>query len=267
MAPIGIKEIPSKIRKQLGHIHHITFPGQGQTSDVGIIHSARGVSVLKRAKGRQFSEWLEREAYVLECLAQTDLKVPQIYDFVQRDDEEDEDAIESWLLMEHMEGETLLDFLADEDDPVTRYHILFQFGRTLRRIHSTPCPDGLVSDVKWLDRMLEQAEYNLEHFNAGTEELLEELRNNKPEDIEPTLIHGDFTVDNVLVDEGGISGIIDWSGGAYGDPRYDVALAIRPKQVVFENEDDLEAFFDGYGKKIINDEEYDYFERGLYTFF
>lgn len=37
------------------------------------------------------------------------------------------------------------------------------------------------------------------------------------------LIHGDFGSNNVLVDAGRISAVIDWSEALYGDPLYDVA--------------------------------------------
>ncbi|PZE20308.1 phosphotransferase family protein [Paenibacillus xerothermodurans] len=64
----------------------------------------------------------------------------------------------------------------------------------------------------------------MQHYKIdGTPTLLEKIRDKKPTDFEPTLIHGDCTIDDVLVYEGRISGIIDWSGGVYGDPRYDVS--------------------------------------------
>jgi aminoglycoside phosphotransferase (APT) family kinase protein len=40
----------------------------------------------------------------------------------------------------------------------------------------------------------------------------------------------------VLVEDNEISGIIDWSGGAFGDPRYDIALATQPKPEAFNTE-------------------------------
>jgi aminoglycoside phosphotransferase (APT) family kinase protein len=61
--------------------------------------------------------------------------------------------------------------------------------------------------------------------------------------------------------------VIDWSGSAFGDPRYDVALAIRPKPNAFQTDEDLDAFFAGYGEKIVSEEEYRYFAEGLYSFF
>lgn len=85
--------------------------------------------------------------------------------------------------------------------------------------------------------------------------------------IKNTLIHGDFTIDNVLVRDGKITSIIDWSGEAFGDPRYDVSLAIRPKPNAVETDSEINTFFEGYGKKIIDEQEYKYFEDGLYAFF
>lgn len=265
MIPISQQEIPYEIINQLGVINTINFPRQGHTSDVGIIDSAKGTMVLKRTRGKQFTEWLTREFYILECLSQTQLRVPKVYHFIQQ--EENEESL-SWLLMEYLQGETLRNILTHENDPAARYNILFDFGRSLRELHSTSCPDELKNDGKWLDHMLTQAEYNLMHYKVdGSPALLEQLKKKKPDDLEQTLIHGDFTVDNVLVHKGSISGIIDWSGGAYGDPRYDVSLAVRPKPNIFQSIQDHNAFFDGYGEKIITDEDYGYFAGGLYEFF
>lgn len=266
MAPIALQEIPHEIMKELGAIRNIIFPRQGQTSDVAIIDSEKGLSVLKRAKGEQYSGWLKRETFVLQCLAQTSLRVPNVYLFTQCEAEYEE--VQAWLLMEYLQGETIRHILTHENDSVTRYKILFDFGRSLREIHTTPCPAELKHGDRWLDLMLQQAEYHLAHHHTeGTAALLEQLKNNKPAYYKQTLIHGDSTIDNFLVNEGRISGVIDWSGGAYGDPRYDVSLAIRPEPNIFQSPIDQRAFFDGYGEKIITDAEYEYFAEGLYAFF
>lgn len=83
----------------------------------------------------------------------------------------------------------------------------------------------------------------------GSRELLEKLKIINRKEYKQTLIHGDFTIDNVLVNNGKITGVIDWSGGAYGDPRYDVSLAIRPKPNAFEDEIDKEIFLKAMGTK------------------
>lgn len=40
---------------------------------------------------------------------------------------------------------------------------------------------------------------------------------------ERRLVHGDFSLDNLLADRGTVTGVIDWSNAMYGDPLYDVA--------------------------------------------
>ncbi len=270
MKPITEQTIPHRIAEQLGTIHKITFPEQGCTSQVAILHTDQWLSVLKKSTGAQFAAWLKQEAYVLDCLAKTTpsvhLHVPQVYHFLQCEDAED--GLQSWLWMEHIQGETVYQALMREQDPIKQCDILFAFGQSIRQLHDTPCPTGLQTEGKWLDHILEQSEYNLTHYKVdGDAELLQHLQHNRPADIQQTLIHGDCTMDNVLIHEGRVTGMIDWSGGAWGDPRYDVALAMESIEELPQAEKGYEAFFAGYGERIITDEEYDYFQKGLYEFF
>ncbi len=142
-----------------------------------------------------------------------------------------------------------------------------QFGAALADIHATPCPLELKEQVgPWLNRMLDQAEINLKNgMSDGSESLLSNLQPHKPIFETEKLIHGDFTIDNVLIHEGNVTGIIDWGGGALGDARYDLALAIRPKPPIVTKAD-AEAFYRGYGKRKLTDEEFRYFVD-LYEFF
>ncbi|NOU86036.1 phosphotransferase [Paenibacillus sp. LMG 31460] len=263
MYPINLDEIPNEINDYLGAIKEIRFPRQGHTSDVAIIESSRGCFVIKRAKGEQYCSWLSKEIDVLYSLHNTKLPIPSVYQIVQQKSEN-----QSWALLQFFEGETLRHVLNKEKNTDKKHEMIFNFGLTLSQIHSTPCPKELIRDTIWLDDMLVHAEYNLKHFSVdGTAELLEQLKNNKPQPLKSTLIHGDFTIDNVLVRDGKIISIIDWSGGAFGDPRYDISLAIRPKPNAIETESGIHTFFEGYGIKILNKKEYEYFEDGLYSFF
>ncbi|AFH62512.1 aminoglycoside phosphotransferase APH(3') [Paenibacillus caseinilyticus] len=267
MVPLHPDEIHPDILKLLGEIHGVTYPRQGHTSDVGIIVTGKGSFVLKRTRGRRFSDWLRREAGVLEHLTRTALPVPKVYCFAEQ--EHGADGLHAWLLMQHLPGESLRSVIAEEKDEGARHKLLRRFGAALKELHSTPCPAALRHDGgRWLDHMLAEAEHSLTHERVdGTAELLKQLKANRPREIKQTLIHGDFTVDNVLVHEGRISGIIDWSGGALGDPRYDVSLAVRPKMNLFHSAGDFDAFYGGYGARILTDEDYAYFENGLYAFF
>lgn len=265
MPAISPHEIPSGILEKTGTIHAMEFPPQGNTSDVAVLSAERGRFVLKRSAIRPFTDWLKREADVLAALAGTGLPVPAFHHFIQTDDEQG--RLQTWLLMGHLPGEPIRQALARTDDPDAKRRILFEFGKSLRRLHAAPCPGPLLSGEPWLDRMLRQAEHRLRHDRVdGKPELLERLKNERPAAVGQALIHGDCTVENVLVHEGTVSGIIDWSGGAFGDPRYDLALAVRPIDDLFQSDEDLDAFFAGYGAPPISRAEFDYF-NGLYEFF
>ena len=107
-------------------------------------------------------------------------------------------------------------------------------GRLLARIHNAECPERLVSKQPWIHRMLQEAEYNLTHYEVdGNQRLLKQLQKQNMICKQEVLIHGDYTIDNVLVHDGQITAVIDWSGGTLGDARYDMALAVRFEDGIF----------------------------------
>lgn len=258
-----IREIPEEILDDVGTIRTLCFPTQGHTSDVAVIKAARGTFVIKRAKGERFSVWLAREAKVLKALSAASLPIPAVYRF-----QENKHRNEAWALLEYIEGEPLRQALEKETNEDKRQQMIFRFGEMLAKIHAAPCPRELMGRKPWLDEMLDKAADYLAHGDVdGTRELLDSLKKKRPTPGPSTLIHGDFTIDNILVRDGNIVGVIDWSNGAFGDPRYDAALAIRPKRNAFQHESDVLTFFKGYGQKPITKEEYTYFANGLYEFF
>ncbi|WP_077303486.1 phosphotransferase family protein [Virgibacillus pantothenticus] len=264
MPPIHIDEIPIEIKEFFNKIISISFPRQGYTSNLAIIESDQGFFALKRTKGKLFNSMLKKEVSILNTLNnKTELPVPKVKKFIEKYNNS-----ESWALLNFIEGETIRMALFNEYRSEKRQEIIFSFGEILSEIHSTPCPDELVMKQPWLDQMLFEAEYNSNNYSVdGTKELLERIKVKKPKEYKQTLIHGDFTIDNVMISNGVITGVIDWGSGAYGDPRYDVSLAIRPKPNAFENEIDKQIFFEGYGGRIIDEDEYEYFANGLYEFF
>ncbi|MBO1005083.1 phosphotransferase family protein [Pseudogracilibacillus auburnensis] len=259
MTPIKEQEIPEQLLNVTGSIKQIRFPEQGCTSNVAIVESTNGLFVVKRSFETRYNQWLEREAFVLKNLQTTRLPIPKLYSFVKMPKEN-----EAWILMEYIQGETLGNVLQHEQNVAKKQDLIFKFGKMLAMIHQTDCPLPLKTHGKlWLNEILETAAYDLLHHEVdGTRELLDRLMVNKPNPVQQTLIHGDYTVDNVLVNEGKIVAVIDWSGGAYGDPRYDLSLAIWPKEKDFPEEQ----FFNGYGEKSMDEEKYEYFANGVYEF-
>lgn len=264
---LTLDELPGDIRQALGDVQRLRPLPQGMTSTVAVADTPSGARVIKRARGTLYGGWLAKEHRVLSALATTVLPTPRPYAFARRDTGV---APERWLVMDFLPGQPLATMLDAERDVAKRAALLRVFGQTLATIHAALVPAGIQEPgPTWLAYMLDEAAENLEHFNVdGTPELLARLRAAPPQPVAATLIHGDYTLDNVLVEAGRVTGVIDWSGGAIGDPRYDLALATRPQREAFSEQRDaeLQAFYEGYERAPLAQDEFDYF-KGLYEFF
>ena len=146
-----------------------------------------------------------------------------------------------------------------------RTRLLQRLGELLTQLHATAVPIDLRSESPWVDRVLGEARKNLEWCD-GTFELLADLRHRRPEPVPEVLIHGDLALDNVLVAAEDAMSLIDWSGGAHGDPRCDLALALQTEPEITLGEIELAAFFEGYGGVPVDRATRRWFED-LYEFF
>ncbi len=93
---------------------------------------------------------------------------------------------------------------------------MLDFDAVLANIHATPSPPGMPHQTasKWLDAALETGAMHLRDLSTFYDDpelpcLLENLCHRRPAPASATLIHGDFTPDNVLIAGGQITGIID----------------------------------------------------------
>ncbi|MFJ8064049.1 aminoglycoside phosphotransferase family protein [Psychrobacillus sp. NPDC096426] len=243
----------------VGKIHSISYPNrQGATSEVAFFHTDSGQFVCKNAKTSKYREWLSTEAQVMKRLnEETALPIPTIYEFVEEENV-------SHLLMSLEKGVTLRDALQQADSE-ERCSLFESFGELLKQLHETMPPQSWTTDKTWLENQLEKATYNLKNYQVDRDQiLLDNLKKHKPTATKQTLIHGDCTIDNVLVSNGKVHTFIDLAGAAYGDPRYDIALALRS---VRNNAVMLKAFYKGYERQVITEDEFDYFDGGLYEFF
>ena len=267
---------PPEVLNVLGEIYHVTMPKQGATSQVWIVECAAGVRVVKHASRVPYVDWLMREGFVLKVFSwglgfgknekEITFPFPKLY----LDGANLDDPPLPYLVMSLLPGEPLSNVMAGEDDPIRRLHWMSAFGAMLRQIHDTPARLMLRYRIPWLDERLNSAsDYILAGFELDADDpprLLEYLRANHPDPVRQRLVHGDFMWDNVLVQDGQISGIVDWGGGAYGDPRYDLALAILPHEEGEISDAEVAAFYAGYGCEPLTEAEYRYFTN-LYEFF
>ncbi|MEK4521882.1 phosphotransferase [Psychrobacillus sp. FSL W7-1457] len=246
--------------KITGEILSQSFPKrQGGTSFTTFLQTKKGNFVWKVATELPYREWLKKEAEVMELLnKETELPIPLFMHYKEQPEENS-------LLMSKLEGVPLREALHEANSIEEKRSLFLSFGTLLKLLHTTRSPGALLTKNNWLEKQLHTAAYNVMHYKVdGNEELLTYLKFNQPKPIPQTLIHGDCTIDNVLVKDGMVYAFIDLAGVAHGDPRYDLALATRSIQ---SNPLLVEAFYEGYDSTPISIEEFKYFDGGLYEFF
>lgn len=236
VSPFTRDDIPPALRSYVPPGARLTYPQQGMTSEVAFVGGDERC-VIKRCRDPIYLEWLSREHRVLRALADSPFPVPRVLGYTQVDKKEE--GREAWLIMSRLEGRPLWHEIIHADSQ-RRARLLSRVGELLKQVHATPVPNSLRSESRWLDRMLAEARENLVWCD-GTVELLADLRRRRPEPVPEVLIHGDLALDNVLIAAGDAMSLIDWSGGAQGDPRCDVALALQTEPEITLGEMELTA--------------------------
>ena len=164
------------------------------------------------------------------------LPVPKVIEF-----EKDESS--SYLLMTKVSGQMACSE-KHLSDPFTLTSLLAQGLRMLWSIDISDCPFSYS-----IDKRLQTAKYNVENdlvdidaadpdtFGAkgfkDPKELYHWLMENKPE-IEPVFSHGDYCLENIFIDQSGISGFVDLGKSGIADKWQDIALCYRSLRYEFE---------------------------------
>ncbi len=86
-------------------------------------------------------------------------------------------------------------------------------------------PDGYLE--RQVSRWRKQLEKSRSRDLLGIDELADWLSNSVPSEATGTIVHGDYRLDNALVDESGhITAVLDWEMSTLGDPLSDIALML-----------------------------------------
>jgi aminoglycoside phosphotransferase (APT) family kinase protein len=248
VAAIAAEEIPYAVRAWLPEQFVLRTPEHGATSDVAFVESpGQEALVLKRCREEPYTGWLQNEFRVLRALEGTGLPVPRAIGAHTEAD----DAGPVWMVTTRLQGTPLWDVVegAPEDERVALFE---QLGEQLGRVHALDVPPELPVEEdqsNWLDRAYHRAaSYVRRHVAMALPERLARRLRDRPGPMPRTLVHGDFTLDNVLAENGRITGIIDWGGASAADPRWDVTLALATEPEIHLSPRAVTAFFAGYRK-------------------
>jgi aminoglycoside phosphotransferase (APT) family kinase protein len=138
-----------------------------------------------------------------------------------------EDGLGEGFIMAFVEGETVArKILRDPQFEAARKLVVPQLGQTLSQIHRLPISQALAvlptSDgLDQLRRYL--AVYRGFRVNRPIIELaFKWLTDTAPPPLAVTLVHGDFRLGNIIVDQNGLAALLDWELCHLGDPREDI---------------------------------------------
>ena len=136
------------------------------------------------------------------------------------------DGLGEGYIMERLEGETIpRKILRDDAFKVARENLSEQCATALAQLHKIPVekipvlPD--LSPKKQIPQ-LEALYRGFEQPSAVFELSFRWLYANAPKNSRNTLVHGDFRTGNLLVNEQGLVGILDWELAHFGDPMEDL---------------------------------------------
>jgi aminoglycoside phosphotransferase (APT) family kinase protein len=127
-----------------------------------------------------------------------------------------------YLICEAINGETIVRRIHRALDDAARAQLLQQCARALAAIH-TADSDGVELTqtdqlTEWRDRLDEMG-----HTTATFEWAFRWLGAHRPPSSPPRMVHGDFRMGNLIVDETGLTAVLDWELVHIGEIYEDLA--------------------------------------------
>ncbi|MGM0884710.1 MAG: APH(3') family aminoglycoside O-phosphotransferase [Bacillota bacterium] len=196
------------------------------------IHSVDAVESLRDEKERL--EWLQGRLPVPEAL------------FYEKD------ASNEYLLLSEVAG---LD-ASDKSYETMLPQLMRQLAIGLRAVHEVridDCPfdrrlDTVIAEAgrRVEHGLVDEEDFDSARNGANAEALFQELLERRPAAEDLVFTHGDYCLPNIILQNGEISGFIDWGRGGIADRYQDLALAVR--SIIYNfGEEYVAAFLDAYG--------------------
>ena len=144
--------------------------------------------------------------------------------------EADPDGVETgFLVMTRIAGETIArKILRDEPYAHARKVLVHDLGAAIAKLHALPVDaiEGLEPSDR-LERYREMLDA-LEYPSPTFEIAYRWLKENQPKAPRQAVVHGDYRLGNVIVDENGLASVLDWELAHIGDPMEDLGwLSVR----------------------------------------
>lgn len=172
-----------------------------------------------------------REFRVISAMAGTDVPAPRTYALC-----EDPEVIGApFYVMEYVRGVVPIDpaGFAEQHDEATRRRLGEELIDTLAALHALdPADVGLADFGKpkgYVERQVRRFSDQLTKVTVREtpelDEIARRLPKAMPSESDATIVHGDFRLDNTIIDaDGHIAAVLDWEMSTLGDPLADLGM-------------------------------------------
>ncbi len=214
-----IADMREALQAVLGPISEpVLLPG-GASKEAWAVDTAERRLLVRRAGGgviHRHTLSLRHEFDVLRLAHEAGIKVPEPVAYI-----EDLDGREAFV-MERLEGETIGRRIVRIAVPEL---LPLQMAEELAKIHGLP-PERLpFLEEATVDRLVEELD-EVGEPHPAIELGLWWLREHRPPPRESVVVHGDFRIGNLVVDEAGHVGVLDWELAHLDDPARDLSFAV-----------------------------------------
>src|SRR5262249_10228439 len=153
---------------------------------------------------------------VLEVAYEQGVRAPRPVAYI-----EDLDGREAFV-MERLEGETIGRRIVREPVPEG---LPVQMAEELAKIHALPAERLSFLEAATIDRLVVELD-EVGEPHPAIQLGLWWLRQTRPPPRQPVVVHGDFRIGNLVVDQSGLVGVLDWEFAHLDDPARDLAFSL-----------------------------------------
>ena len=209
----------------------------GQSNPTFLVRFPDQQMVLRKKPPGQLlpkAHMVEREARVMQALADTDVPVPRVLGTC-----DDASVVGTpFFVMEFLQGRILWDARLPEQTPQTREAMFAEMVRVLGALHMVDVDAVGLGDYgrrgNYFERQI--ATWTKQYRRAETDtieamdQLIAWLPEHVPEDDTTALVHGDFRLDNLMwhPTDPRVIGVLDWELSTLGHPMADLAYSCVP---------------------------------------
>ena len=214
-----IADVREALEAVLGPISEpVLLPG-GASKEAWAVDAGGERLLVRRAGGgviHRHTLSLRDEFEVLRTAYEAGVKVPRPVAYI-----EDLDGREAFV-MERLEGETIGRRIVRMAVPP---QLPLEMAEELAKIHRLAAGRLPFLAESSVDRLVDELD-DVGEPHPAIELGLWWLRENRPPRREPVVVHGDFRIGNLVVDESGLVGVLDWEFAHLDDPARDLAFAL-----------------------------------------